>query len=95
MSHSRTTWIEGVNDHIEAGRWMFTAVYHWKRGHCCENGCRHCPYGNAPAEHDRFRAQGCPFVWANCMTFLFDHEKKASADAFNGFVDAANYVRAR
>jgi hypothetical protein len=28
----------------------------------------------------RFRALGCPLVWANCMTFLFDHEKKAFAD---------------
>ena len=24
---------------------VFTEAYHLKRGHCCENGCRHCPYG--------------------------------------------------
>ncbi|WP_460965032.1 DUF5522 domain-containing protein [Spirosoma litoris] len=24
---------------------VFTAKYHLKRGHCCQNGCRHCPYG--------------------------------------------------
>ncbi|MCC9136544.1 DUF5522 domain-containing protein [Pontibacter silvestris] len=24
---------------------VFTAKYHLKRGHCCRNGCRHCPYG--------------------------------------------------
>jgi len=24
---------------------VFTAVYHTKRGYCCKNGCRHCPYG--------------------------------------------------
>jgi hypothetical protein len=23
----------------------FTAKYHLKRGYCCKNGCRHCPYG--------------------------------------------------
>ena len=23
----------------------FTEQYHLKRGYCCENGCRHCPYG--------------------------------------------------
>lgn len=23
----------------------FTEQYHLKRGHCCESGCRHCPYG--------------------------------------------------
>ncbi|MBD2700920.1 hypothetical protein IC229_09745 [Spirosoma sp. BT702] len=24
---------------------VFTATYHLKRGNCCQNGCRHCPYG--------------------------------------------------
>lgn len=24
---------------------VFTAAYHNKRGYCCKNGCRHCPYG--------------------------------------------------
>jgi len=24
---------------------VFTEAYHWKRGYCCESGCRHCPYG--------------------------------------------------
>ncbi|WP_345269462.1 DUF5522 domain-containing protein [Nibrella viscosa] len=24
---------------------VFTASYHLKRGYCCKNGCRHCPYG--------------------------------------------------
>ena len=28
----------------ETGRIVFTAVYHLKRGACCESGCRHCPY---------------------------------------------------
>ena len=23
----------------------FTEKYHLKRGYCCKNGCRHCPYG--------------------------------------------------
>jgi uncharacterized protein DUF5522/cysteine-rich CWC protein len=26
------------------GRTVFTAMYHLKRGYCCESGCRHCPY---------------------------------------------------
>ncbi len=29
------------------GRMVFTRVYHLKRGHCCESGCRHCPWGYA------------------------------------------------
>lgn len=27
------------------GNLVFTEKYHLKRGYCCENGCRHCPYG--------------------------------------------------
>jgi Family of unknown function (DUF5522) len=26
------------------GLWVMTAVKHWRRGFCCEVGCRHCPY---------------------------------------------------
>jgi Family of unknown function (DUF5522) len=29
----------------EEGYIVFTAAYHLKRGHCCQSGCRHCPYG--------------------------------------------------
>jgi hypothetical protein len=25
-------------------RTVFTAAFHLKRGHCCQNNCRHCPY---------------------------------------------------
>ena len=31
-----------INEH---GNWVFTASYHKKRGYCCKNGCKHCPYG--------------------------------------------------
>ena len=24
---------------------VFTEKYHLKRGFCCQNGCKHCPYG--------------------------------------------------
>ena len=27
-----------------AGRMAFTEAYHLRRGYCCDNGCRHCPY---------------------------------------------------
>jgi hypothetical protein len=26
------------------GTMVFTAAYHRRRGCCCGNGCRHCPY---------------------------------------------------
>ena len=27
------------------GYLVFTEKYHLKRGFCCQNGCKHCPYG--------------------------------------------------
>lgn len=29
----------------EEGYIVFTETYLRKRGYCCQNGCRHCPYG--------------------------------------------------
>lgn len=29
----------------EQGFMVFTEAYHLKRGYCCKNGCKHCPYG--------------------------------------------------
>jgi hypothetical protein len=29
----------------EQGLLVFTAQYLLKRGFCCKNGCRHCPFG--------------------------------------------------
>ena len=26
------------------GRWVFTAAYHEKRGYCCGEACKHCPF---------------------------------------------------
>jgi len=28
----------------ENGRMVMTAEYHKRRGFCCANGCKHCPY---------------------------------------------------
>ena len=30
----------------EDGLMVFTATYHLKRGYCCKNGCKHCPWNN-------------------------------------------------
>jgi hypothetical protein len=27
-----------------SGLFVFTESYHLKRGYCCKNNCRHCPY---------------------------------------------------
>ncbi|MEA5256524.1 DUF5522 domain-containing protein [Arcicella aquatica] len=29
----------------ENGFMVFTEAYHLKRGYCCKNRCKHCPYG--------------------------------------------------
>ncbi|WP_310586306.1 DUF5522 domain-containing protein [Emticicia sp. C21] len=31
--------------YFERGLMVFTEIYHKKRGYCCKNSCRHCPYG--------------------------------------------------
>ncbi len=37
--------IEDIDYYIENSLYVFTDWYHLKRGYCCQNGCRHCPYG--------------------------------------------------
>nr|WP_229321430.1 DUF5522 domain-containing protein [Larkinella knui] len=40
--------IAGLDDedyyYNEQGYIVFTKEYHLKRGYCCKNGCKHCPY---------------------------------------------------
>ena len=36
--------VEEGDFYMENGLFVFTAQYHLKRGNCCGNGCRHCPY---------------------------------------------------
>ena len=37
--------VEGLHYYKEGDNWVFTALYHQLRGHCCGSGCRHCVYG--------------------------------------------------
>jgi hypothetical protein len=37
--------IEGVDFYLnEDGFMVFTETYHKKRGYCCRNKCKHCPW---------------------------------------------------
>lgn len=36
---------EGDYYYSDEGYLVFTEQYLRKRGYCCQNGCRHCPYG--------------------------------------------------
>jgi len=39
--------IEDIDFVIEKGNYVFSKWYHLKRGMCCGNGCRNCPYSEA------------------------------------------------
>lgn len=47
--------------YIEDGKTVFTEAYHLRRGHCCGNKCRHCPYwpkyqqGNTKVKNNELR----------------------------------------
>ena len=37
--------IESLHYYIENGNWVFTELYHFLRGKCCNSACRHCVSG--------------------------------------------------
>ena len=40
-------FIEGVHFYFDvSGLMVMTEKYHLKRGFCCGNNCRHCPYNH-------------------------------------------------
>ena len=41
---SSNSLVEGEDYYLEGEALVFTALYHLRRGYCCENNCRHCPY---------------------------------------------------
>jgi len=46
--------IEGEDFYYTENGWMvMTEKFHLERGHCCGNGCRHCPYDYARVPEPR------------------------------------------
>jgi hypothetical protein len=43
---TRAALAKGEDYYLEGAAVVFTAAYHLRRGYCCGNGCRHCPYGD-------------------------------------------------
>jgi hypothetical protein len=39
-----TNLIEGIDYYLENDNYVFKEWFHLKRGSCCQNECRHCPY---------------------------------------------------
>ncbi|QCK15089.1 DUF5522 domain-containing protein [Mangrovivirga cuniculi] len=36
--------LENLDYYLENGLMVFTEYFHLKKGYCCKNNCRHCPY---------------------------------------------------
>jgi hypothetical protein len=43
--------VENEDYYMDQGLMVLTARYHLRRGYCCEQGCRHCPYPEAQKGH--------------------------------------------
>ncbi len=43
--NDRTMFIPQIHYYIEGQYWVFTEFYHYEKGRCCGNNCRHCAYG--------------------------------------------------
>ena len=43
-SDERPKLVEGLDYYFENGLMVLTGRFLLKRGYCCGNGCRHCPY---------------------------------------------------
>lgn len=41
----RTMFVPQVHYYIDGQYWVFTEFYHYHKGRCCGNNCRHCAYG--------------------------------------------------
>lgn len=35
------------------GLMVFTTAYHLKRGYCCKNKCKHCPWGFGKKKNEK------------------------------------------
>ena len=44
-SDEQVPLIENEDYYFENGLMVLTSRYLLRRGYCCEQGCRHCPYG--------------------------------------------------
>ena len=48
MFKKKIPLVEGDYYKTEEGYIVFTEQYFLRRGYCCKNGCKHCPYGYDP-----------------------------------------------
>jgi hypothetical protein len=48
--------VENEDYYMDHGLMVLTARYLLRRGYCCEQGCRHCPYGDVPKQNTEVEA---------------------------------------
>jgi len=48
--------------YLDDGFVVFTKEYHIKRGYCCKNKCKHCPYVQQHAKSVAFKTPELPTV---------------------------------
>ena len=51
QTRENSKFTEGVDYYYENGLMVLTAHFLLKRGYCCDNGCRHCPYPKEEKEN--------------------------------------------
>ena len=44
VTETKNTFVEGVDFYYEGDLMVVTRAFLLRRGYCCENGCRHCPF---------------------------------------------------
>jgi hypothetical protein len=45
--------VENEDYWMDHGLLILTARHHLRRGYCCEQGCRHCPYAASPKRNSK------------------------------------------
>lgn len=63
---------EPFYDDPRTGFAVKTAVHHNARGFCCGNACRHCPFGWANVDEDRFDGLGAAKLRRRALAAALD-----------------------
>ncbi len=58
MTKDQLELVDGVDYYMEDGKMVLTAHFLLRRGHCCNSGCRHCPYKEATRPHIEVHVTG-------------------------------------
>jgi Family of unknown function (DUF5522) len=44
VEEKQQKFVENIDYYFDNGLMVLTSIFLLKRGYCCGNGCRHCPY---------------------------------------------------